>query len=355
MTDNTTPPSPPTSIDVARRAGVSQSAVSLVFAGKASGRVGKQTQNAILQAAHELGYHPNRAARTLRSGRSRLIALAIPDVSNPYFATVLQGAEQAARSYGYSVMLAQVRDEQDWQHTILDALTSRTVDGLLLCEIQPPAPDEQMALQGKAVMVNIGNGILPTLQLDITTGMQTAMAHLLDLGHTRIAHLAASVDAETFHLRHHTYLDALRHAGCPTPNTYQAHAPFTIPEAYQAARRILECPDPPSAIICDSDVLAVGVYKAAKDLQRAIPRDVSVASFDDSIIARILDPELTTVAIPASAIGEQALLLLLRVLEAQNTSPTQNVRPPLAGGRGDATRITVPLELVVRASTTHAH
>src|SRR5437868_14964083 len=78
--------SPATSVDVARRAGVSQSAVSLVFGGKAAGRVGKRTQEAILQAARELGYRPNSAARTLRSGRSRLIALAIPDVSNPYFA-----------------------------------------------------------------------------------------------------------------------------------------------------------------------------------------------------------------------------------------------------------------------------
>jgi LacI family repressor for deo operon, udp, cdd, tsx, nupC, and nupG len=98
----------------------------------------------------------------------------------------------------------------------------------------------------------------------------------------------------------------------------------------------LECSDPPSAIVCDSDVLAVGVYKAAKDLQRAIPQDLSVVSFDDSIIARILDPELTTVAIPARAIGEQALLLLLRVLEDDHVS----------------IQITVPLELVVRASTT---
>src|SRR6266566_5328147 len=131
--------SPATSVDVARRVGVSQSAVSLVFGGKAAGRVGKRTQEAILLAASELGYRPNRAARTLRSGRSHLVALAVPDVSNPFFATVLQGAEQTARRYGYSVMLAHVRDEQDWQQVILDALTSQVVDGFLLCTLQSPA------------------------------------------------------------------------------------------------------------------------------------------------------------------------------------------------------------------------
>ncbi len=326
----------PTSVDVARRAGVSQSAVSLVFGGKAAGRVGKRTQEAILHAARELGYHPNSAARTLRSGRSHLVALAVPDVSNPFFASVLQGAEQAARKYGYSVMLASVRDGQDWQEMILDALTSRVVDGFLLCTLQPPTLKEQMALQGKAVLVDAVNSALPSLQLDIEAGMRAAMLHLLHQGHTKIAHLAAAVDAETFHLRQRAYLDALQTAKCPVTRAYQVRASFTIPDAYRAARSVLECPDPPSAIVCDSDVLAVGVYKAAKDLQRTIPQDLSVASFDDSIIARILDPELTTVAIPASVIGEQALLLLLRVLEKGHI-PTQ---------------ITVPLELVVRASTT---
>src|ERR1700719_4690652 len=121
--------SPPTSVDVARRAGVSQSAVSPAFGGKAAGRVGKQTQKAILHAAQELGYLPNNAARMLRSGRSRLVALAVPDVSNPYFAAVLQGAERTARKFGYAVMLASIREEQDWQPVVLHALASRSVAG----------------------------------------------------------------------------------------------------------------------------------------------------------------------------------------------------------------------------------
>jgi LacI family transcriptional regulator len=171
--------------------------------------------------------------------------------------------------------------------------------------------------------------------LDIEAGMQAAMTHLLGLGHTKIAHLAADVDAATFRQRHQAYQDALQAAGRPFPAAYQARAPFTIAGAYQAARLILERSDPATAIVCDSDVLAVGAYKAAKDLQRAIPQDLSVVSFDDSLIARILDPELTTVAIPTSVIGEQALLLLLSVLEEGNV----------------ASQVTVPLELVIRAST----
>ena len=327
-----------TSVDVALRAGVSQAAVSLVFGGKASGRVGKQTQAAILQAARELGYRPNRAARTLRSGRSRLIVLAVPDVSNPYFAAVLQGAEQAARKLGYAVMLASVRDEYDWQEVVLDALASRTVDGFVFFTICPPTKGVSTALQGKAVLVDAESCSLPSFQLDIEAGMRAAMLHLLRLGHTKIAHLAAAVDAETFHLRRTAYLDALTTAGLPVVAAYQGRASFTVDEARQAAHAILEGPSPPSAIVCDSDVLACGVYKAARDLSLAIPQDLSVVGFDDSVIARLLDPELTTVAIPANVIGEQAVQLLLAVLEKGN-APTQTI---------------VPLELVIRASTTGA-
>jgi DNA-binding LacI/PurR family transcriptional regulator len=329
---------PATSVDVARRAGVSQSAVSLVFGGKAAGRVGRQTRETILHAARELGYHPNRAARTLRSGRSCLVVLAVPDVSNPYFAAVLQGAEQVARRHGYTVMLASVRDEHDWQQVILDGLASRSVDGFLLFTMSPPTNQIRTALKGKAVIIDVSDATLPALELDIEAGMRTAMAHLLHLGHTKIGHLAAAVDATTFHQRRQTYLDSLQTAKLPVVAAYQQRTSFVIADAREAARRILECPDPPSAIVCDSDVLAVGAYKAAKDLSRTIPQELSIVSFDDSIIARMLDPELTTVAIPTATLGEQAFLLLLAVLETGH-APAQTV---------------VPLELVIRASTTGA-
>jgi DNA-binding LacI/PurR family transcriptional regulator len=325
--------SAPTSFDVARRAGVSQSAVSLVFGGKAAGRVGKQTQEAILQAARELGYRPNNAARTLRSGRSRFLALIVPDVSNPYFAGVLQGAEEAARIAGYSVMLAQVQDREDWQHSILDALTSRAVDGLLLCSVQPPAESEWTTLQGKAVIVDALYEGLPSIQLDTEAGMHAAMRHLFGLGHTRIAHVASARARETFQLRQKAYQDAMQTAGY---QVVSVPATFSIDGARQAAQSLLQVSERPTAIVCDSDVLAVGVYKAARELGLAIPRDLSVTSFDDSLIARILDPELTTVALPARAIGEQALWLLVKVLE-EGHAPAQS---------------TVPLELVIRASTT---
>src|SRR5258708_14608919 len=175
---------PATSVDVARRAGVSQAAVSLVFGGKAPGRVGKQTQDVILHAARELGYSPNRAARTLRSGRPSFVARAVADVSNPYFAAVLQGAEQAARRHGYAVMLASVRDEHDWEQVILDALASRSVDGFLLFTLSPPTQRMRTALRGKAAVIDDTDSRIPSLRLDIGGDMHSALEHLVLLRHT---------------------------------------------------------------------------------------------------------------------------------------------------------------------------
>ncbi|HEX6818587.1 MAG TPA: LacI family DNA-binding transcriptional regulator [Ktedonobacterales bacterium] len=324
-----------TSVDVARRAGVSQSAVSLVLGGKSAGRVGEQTRDAILAAARELGYQPNRAARALRSDQTRLVALAVPDVTNPYFASALQGAEREARQHGYAAMLTSVgRDgEQDWRAAILDLLTSRAVDGALL--FAPPPLELHGALRGKAVVVDASSPVLPSLRLGVEAGARAAMSHLLALGHVRIGHLAAAVDVETFHLRARGYHDALRAAGIGYVPAYEQRAAITVADARRAAYAILSAGDRPTAMLCDSDMLAAGVYKAAGDLRLAIPRDLSVVGFDDSIIATLLEPELTTVAIPTAALAAQGFRMLLAVLE-QRPLPDEPVPP---------------LELVVRPSS----
>ena len=324
-----------TSVDVARRAGVSQSAVSLVFGGKAVGRVGVKASRAILKAARELDYRPNIAAQTLRSGHSRLLLLAVPDIDNPYFARALKGAEQGARKHGYGVALAAVQQERDWQTIVLDSLLSHSVEGFLFFAMQPPSAKERRALLGKAVLVDESSRGFPSIVLDIAAGIRTALGHLRERGHTKIGHLAAAVNLETFALRRATYLATLHDARLPLREAYQASAPFRIEDASDAGRKILSVPDRPSAILCDSDVLAVGVYKAAKSLGIAIPDRLSVVGFDDSLIARTVDPELTTVAVPAESIGAHAVELLLNVLRGSN----------------GPSRSTVPLNLVIREST----
>jgi LacI family transcriptional regulator, repressor for deo operon, udp, cdd, tsx, nupC, and nupG len=331
---------PATSVDVARRAGVSQSAVSLVFSGKADGRVSRATEAAILKAGRQLDYRPHNAGRSLRVGRSRLLVLAVPDVRNPYFAQALTGAEREARKHGYAVTLATVRDKDDWKPVIGDALSAHSVDGFLFFTLKPPTAAARRALTNRAVFVDASTPGFPSVQLDLETGVRAAMDHLRGLGHTRIGHVGVSVqapvDEKTFERRRKTYERCLREAGIRLRSGMQKVGPFSLSTAFDAALDMFRSRANPTAIFCDSDVLAAGVYKAAQKAGRVIPRDLSVVSIDDSLIARILAPELTTVAIPAQAVGEQAIRLLVDQLSGTAVSKTQ--RP-------------VPLTLLVRHST----
>lgn len=304
----------PTSFDVARRAGVSQSTVSLVLSGKAAGRVSTQTQEAVLRVANELGYQPHMAARTLRLGRTHVAALIIPDVSNPFFAAVLQGAEQAARLRDYTVVQVSTGNDSDWQQRIMHALATRSIDGFILCSVDLPKNANLELLRGNAIIVDGYSPEFPSLPLDIEYGASAALQHLLDIGHRRIAHLAAHIDVETFRVRLRVYERLLQKAAIPLRSAYQATAGVDIEEAFHAAMDLLSLAEPPTAIICDDDLMAAGVYKAARKLGLHIPNDLSVTGFAGSLVAQLLDPELTTVEIPALDLGRRAIELLLSSL-----------------------------------------
>lgn len=324
-----------TSVDVARKAGVSQSTVSLVFAGKATGRVSLQTQQEVLRIAEELGYRPNTVARTLRLGHTNIIAFVIPDVSNPFFAAVLKGAEQAARLRNYTVVLVSTGEDQDWHRVVMDALTTHSIEGFVLCAVRPPVDLDIATLRSRAVIVDETWTSLSSLSLDIVGGTQAAMRHLFALGHRRVAHLAANVDVETFRLRQRTYEQELMRHDLTPVEQYTERSALNPASALQAARKLLHLSEPPTAIFCDDDLLAIGIYKAAAELGWEVPRKLSIVGFGDGLIAQTLAPELTTVAIPTAALGKRAIEVLLADFEMLE-QPHNEV---------------IPLELRVRGST----
>lgn len=330
---------PPTGVDVARRAGVSQSTVSLVLNGKTAGRVSGRVQEAVLRAARELGYQPCLPARTLRLGRTHIAALIIPDVANPVFATVLQGAEQAARLHDYTVVQVSTGNDADWQQRIVHALATRAIDGFILFAVDLPAHTNLELLRGNAVLVDGYSPEFPSLVLDIDDGTTAAMQHLLDLGHRRIAHLAAHLDVETFRVRQQVYERMLNVAGLPVRPAYTVTCGIDPTEAWQAALDVLQCADPPTALFCDDDLIAAGAYKAARNLHLQVPDDLSIVGFCDGLVANVLDPPLTTVVVPALELGRRAMEWLLAGLETE-LAPSKEI---------------VPLRFVVRASTAAAH
>ena len=325
------PDSRVTSVDVARAAGCSQSTVSLVLSGKATGRVSEATAEGVRRAARELGYRPNVAARALRSGAARAIGLVVRDVTNPFFARVLRGAQHAARETGHAVALIEASGDE----AAGDPLPAGAVDGFLFFA-EPPPPSVRRDPHVRSVLVETSSDDVPFVRLDVEAGVTAAVEHLLALGHRRIGHLRAAVDVETFRRRILAAEAALRAAGLDPAAQPWAAADVGFAPARVGARSLLDRPasERPTALLCDDDLMAGGAYLAARDLGLTIPGDVAVVGFDDLDYTVVLDPPLTTVRADAEDLGAQAFEVLAELL---------------AGG-APASRV-LAVELVERGST----
>jgi DNA-binding LacI/PurR family transcriptional regulator len=297
-----------TSVDVARRAGVSQSTVSLVFSGKASGRISARTEAAVREAADELGYRPNAAARALKTGAARTVGLVVPDITNPFFGGLLRGAQNAARATGYAVTLIDTNNDRDWAAVSTETLRAGPADGLLLFELDapPPSPGSE-----PIVVIETESRGHPSVRLDVVRGTEDAVRHLLELGHRRIGHLTAAHELPTFRLRRST-VDRL--AGGEVP---RAAADIQLEEAKAATLALLREHGELTALFCDDDVLGAGAYLALRELGLRVPDDISVVGFDGLDIGRVLDPPLTTVVADAAELGRIAFELLLAQLDGK--------------------------------------
>ena len=329
----------PTSRDVARVAGVSQATVSLVLGGKWHGRVSEPTARAVRDAAGELGYRPNLAARSLRLGRTRTALLVVPALTHEYFARVYTGAAEVAAEHGFGVVLypspagiGPARDPFGSARAAIDGVIASSMAADALAGIGDGGLDGGLPL----VMLDSGPGVPggpPTVDLAVADGIRQMVRHLLALGHRHIAHLAGDVDTWTFRVRAETVAAEL--AAAPGTRLSTERCALDVGAAREAAVRALSGAGArPTALLCDGDILAAGACKAARGLGLRVPDDVSVSGFDDLALARALDPELTTVRLPAEAVGERGMAALLALLDGVAVPPAE-----------------LPVELVVRAST----
>ncbi|MEU4267487.1 LacI family DNA-binding transcriptional regulator [Streptomyces sp. NPDC026092] len=318
-----TPDSPgaarPTSRDVAAAAGVSQATVSLVLGDKWRGRVSERTADAVREASRTLGYRPNLAARNLRLGRTRTALLVVPALTNEFFARVYTGAATVAARHGFGVVLY---PSPDGVGPAKDPFASAraALDGIIASSMATEALKAFHGTDLPLVMLDSDpsdTGAAAHVNLDIADGMRQVTAHLLGLGHRRFVHLASAVPSWTFDVRAAALADALSDAHVRT-----VRAPLDVDGARAAAEQALTGPGPrPTALICDDDILAAGACKAARRLGLRVPEDVSVTGFDDLALATAVEPELTTVRLPAEQIGERGMDALLAVLAGRSPEP----------------------------------
>jgi DNA-binding LacI/PurR family transcriptional regulator len=306
---------------VARVAGVSQSTVSLVLAGKAEGRVKPETGQAVREAARRLGYRPNLAARNLRLGRTRTVLLVVPTLASPFFGAVYTGAARVAGERGFGIVVHPWTDDAIPARSPVDI---EAIDGVLASSIGGGVTG--LGDLPLVVMDNGPVGRAPSVNFDVAGGMRSIDRHLTELGHRRIGHLAAAVDAWTFRVRG----EVLGRVAC------RATTAIDVAAARAAALALLDRADRPSALVCDDDLIAAGAYKAARHLGLDVPGDLSVTGFDDILVATALEPELTTIRLPAEELGARAMTALLERLDGRT--------PP---------DVSLPGELIVRGSTAH--
>lgn len=303
-----------TGVDVAKAAGVSQSVVSLVFSGRAGSRVSASTATRVIDEARKLGYSPNSAAAALRTGRTSSLALAVPVVTQPYFAAVLHSAEKRARQLGFSVVLIASREDPEWMPRLVDMLRGGQLAGAI---VYGPTPAEAASLAGSGVRVvacELYSDELPSVDLDLARGVHEAAQHLIELGHRDVAYLGTDYPHVTYDIRYESFVRSMSELGGRVTQVIRSPA-ADFASAVHNARRLLDDRLPgTTAVMCDDDLLAPAVMRAANLAGLSVPRDMSVVGVGGLTIAEMLTPPLTTVAISADDVGHFAVEELVKAI-----------------------------------------
>jgi DNA-binding LacI/PurR family transcriptional regulator len=302
-----------TTHDVAAHAGVSQATVSLVLGGNPRARVAQGTRERVVRAARDLGYRPNIVARSLVRGRSYTIGVVVPELSNPFFLDVVAGVQRVATEAGYAVLLCDARQTSPGRH--LDALRGRQVDGIIIDAVGLESLPADALGDLEAVLVDEPAERWPGVASDALGAGRTAAEHLLALGHRRIAFIGPATDVHTFRMRERGFILRLREAGISLPSDWLRRGEPGIAPGQAAMKALLGLRDRPTAVFCANDLLALGALKSCLSSGVSVPGQMSLMGCDDIELARVVTPELSTVAVPARELGARAARLLLRRLE----------------------------------------
>jgi LacI family transcriptional regulator len=328
MQDRISRPRRSTIKDVAREAGVSIAAVSYAING--SGTLSDEARDRIRLVAKRLGYHANKSAQTVRTGRSTTLGLLVPDLNNPYYPALAQSVERAARQAGYTVLLIDTAGDASEEVPGIRLLESQGVAGAIWFQTATTAERPPTAFSMPVVVIGT-----PGLEFDnVATkdfeGGGLIASHLLAMGHRRFGLLPAANVAVSKDGRREGFLNAVGRAG---EVVWELKSPFSIDLPASIVERLTQ--RDVTAVMCGNDLIAIGVIRAARQLGMSVPGDLSVVGFDDIPWASIVDPPLTTVRQPVAEMAAVAITLLLdRIAE-----PDRAVR-----------HFRVDVELVIRQS-----
>ena len=308
--------------DVAVRASVSTATLSRALMNPE--KVSQATRNRVEQAAIDVGYLPGSLNRNLKRNESRTILVIVPDICDPFFSEIIRGIEVTAAEQGYLVLIGDCAHQNQQEKTFIDLIITKQIDGMLLLGSRLPfdaSKEEQRNLPPMVMANEFAPELeLPTVHIDNLTAAFNAVNYLHELGHQRIACIAGPEEMPLCHYRLQGYVQALRRSGMTVDPHYIARGDFTYEAGANALEQLLSLPQPPTAIFCHSDVMALGALSMAKRRGFRVPDDLSIIGFDNIALAEFCDPPLTTVAQPRFDIGREAMLLLLSQLNGHTVS-----------------------------------
>jgi LacI family transcriptional regulator len=306
--------------DVARAAGVHPGTASRALNPATRSRVSPETARRVMKVAQRLGYVPNTLARGLRTSKSFVVAMLVPDITNALFPPMVRGAEQLLSAAGYTLVLTDTDNNSDTERRQVEQLRARGTDGFIIATARWQDPLlEEIADQGvPAVLVNrnIGSRRLPYVGADERTGIQLAVEHLATLGHRRIAHLGGPADTSTGRDRASAFRQAMDGLGLPTGSSLvQVCTSYTEAAGVTATRALLESGQDVTAIVCGNDLIALGALSVLTTAGISCPEQMSVIGFNNMAMVDRLTPPLTTVRLPLHQIGELSARLLLAQMQ----------------------------------------
>jgi len=294
----------------------------------------------VLKVVHELGYEPNLIASGLKRGKSSLIGLIGPDITNPFFTEMVKFIQRDAMQAGYSVLLAISEQNPERQATLIRLMRSHQVAGTILCAVGSAQQCRDVVRQaGKMQLVLVDNAPSETgadgVMLDNQRAAQMATQYLIAHGHRQIATVAGPLDQSPGAERLEGFLETMQQHGLTVPSTWIRGGNFQIEAGRRAARELLDAVPRPTAVFVANNHMLIGFMTAVAELGLVVPFDLAVASIDDFPWAAAFSPALTTVRQPIKDMASAALQRLLARIDGDDSAPQTLVMQP---------------ELVVRAS-----
>jgi LacI family transcriptional regulator len=327
--------------DVARRAKVSTATVSRTVNQVAT--VDAQLAKRVWKAIEELGYYPNRQARALVSGRSRVFGLIVSEITNPFFPEIVQTFETLAVEQHYEILLTSTIHDPKRMELAVRRMIEGRVDGvaILTFGMEEDLLEHLRFRNLPLVFVDIGPKAprVSNIRVDYADGIRQAVQHLAALRHERIGFIAGPLRLRSAMARKDAFQASMKEIGLPVKPDFLVEGDHRLEGGKRALKKLAELRERPTAVLCSNDMTAIGVMREAFELNIKVPQDLSVIGFDDIRMAEFLTPPLTTVQMSQSELARLAFEALLKEVKRETPVP-------------DGCEYVLKTHLVLRNSTT---